>query len=97
MKIDYDSVNRGFAAGIQRTTERFDIGPSFLPEFAPRLVAVLSKWENEAHPRFVALFAELWAVAEIARIGNNEPRLTEEDISSYLDHSSKFFNSFKHK
>ena len=97
MKIDFDSLNQGFAAGIQRTRGRFDIGPSFLPDFAPRLVTVLDKWENEADPRFAALFAELWTVAEIARIGNKEPRLSEEEISSYLDHTSSFFNSFKHK
>lgn len=99
MKVDYQSINRGLQAASDRTRERFGItGP--LSQNAPevrQLVRVLESWPNEADARFLALFVELWAVARIARLANNEPMLTDEEIRTFLDQSKTFFNSFLHK
>ena len=97
MKVDDDAIRKGFEDAFQRTRVRFDVDLERIFDLQSRLVGVLESWPYEAHPRFVTLFAELWAIAEIARFANGEPRLTEEQIREFLGHSSVYFNSFKHK
>lgn len=101
MKIDSKSLDQGFEAAFNRTKERFGTDAIRFqdpyPRRASRLLKVLESWPTEAHPRFVTLFAELWAVAETARLANGEPRLTEDEIRAFLGLSLNYFNSFKHK
>ena len=99
MKIDSQSISRGLEAALERTRERFGTSNT-IPQDAPevrRLTRVLQNWPGDADPRFVSLFVELFAVAQIARVANNEPMLTDEEIFAFLAHSSAFFNSFLHK
>jgi len=101
MEIDRKSLDQGFRAAFERTRYHFEtnLAPEQFPRSIgmPRLIGVLERWPVEAHPRFVTLFAELWAVAETARLANREPSLTEDEIYAFLDSSWAFFNSFKHK
>jgi len=97
MVIDNDSISQGLEAALQRTRDRFDVSRGRIDDAGPVLVRVLEAWPAEAHPRFVTLFVELWAIAVIARIANGEPPLTEPQIRDFLGHCSAYFNSFKHK
>ncbi len=52
--------------------------------------------QEEASPRFCEMFAEMVAVASIARHHYGDPPLSELDLADYLQHSFSIFNSFRH-
>jgi hypothetical protein len=97
MRFEYDAISKGLDAAFERTKERFDVNRGQIDEVQRPLIGVLESWPGEAHRRFVTLFAELWAIAAIARLANGEPALTEEQIRDFLGHSFAYFNSLKHK
>jgi len=97
MRVDEDAINRGVENAFQRTRQRFEINERRILDSQYRLVEVLESWPGEADPRFVTLFAELWAIAEVARLANGEPKLVNEEIRDFLGHCFAYFNSFKHK
>jgi hypothetical protein len=97
MRFEHDAISKGLDAAFERTKEHFDVNRRRIDEVQRPLMGVLESWPGEAHRRFVTLFAELWAIAAIARLANGEPALTEEQIRGFLDHSFDYFNSFKHK
>jgi hypothetical protein len=97
MKFDGDLVRQGIEAAFVRTREHFEAEPRRIRELTPGLIRVLEGWPAEAHPRFVTLFAELWAIAEAARVAYGEPGLRDEEIRDFLGHCFAYFNSFKHR
>jgi hypothetical protein len=52
--------------------------------------------QREISDQFVELFAELVAVAAIARYVNGEAPLSDEQVRVYLGHTAMFENSFSH-
>lgn len=98
MEIDKDAYLDGLRAGLRRVHAHFpDFAPRRIEEFEGPLRRVLQDSQIDAHPRFITLFVELWAVAEIARSVNQEPRLNEKQIQLFLDHTVEYINSFIHR
>jgi hypothetical protein len=73
------------------------IDPKQLQDLKPQLMEVFKSWPGEAHPRFVSLFVELWAIAQFSRLANEEPLLTDRQIRTFLGHSMEFLNCFFHR
>lgn len=97
MEIEREFVDEGMTAAFARTRERFEVEPGRIAGLLPQVINVLEDWPAEAHPRFVALFVELWAIAETARMANGEPQLRRAEIRDFLGHCFAYFNSFKHR
>jgi hypothetical protein len=98
MEIDKLAYLAGLKAGFDRVQAHF---PEFFyktfDELDRPLKQVLQKSNINPHPRFITLFVELWAVAEVARVFNGEPRLNEQQIEIFLNRTAEFINSFTHK
>lgn len=102
MQFEVLTLKDGIAAGLARGREAFpafagQLTHAFEESLGDSLWKVLMQWPVEAHPRFVFLFAELSAIAAVARAVNQEAPLSEDDLRSFLGHSFAFFNSFKHR
>jgi hypothetical protein len=97
MRFDPGLLDDGLTAANQRTKSYFKVAPEKLRDLDGPLRRALEEWPAAANPRFVTLFVELWAIAESARLVNEEPRLTENEIRAFLGHASTFLNSFIHK
>jgi len=94
---DPSSIDQAIDFGFQRTRGQFGIEIEQLENFKPQLISVLESWPGEAHPRFVMLFVELCAIAQISRLANREPVLTDKQISGFLRRCLDFFNCFAHR
>jgi hypothetical protein len=102
-----DAADAGVDAGIARAeryglrievpAERADAGENYPEELDVPLEFTRRIYEsNEASARFCELFAEMIAVATVARHVYNDPALTETEMETYLHQSYSIFNSFRH-
>lgn len=98
MEYSQNIINAGITNGLGRVLPHFRRQAEYPPDYLrPLLENVLGSWPGESQDRFILLFAELATVAAIARIANQEPRLTHDDVNAFLAHSISFFNSFTHR
>lgn len=98
MEIDELALQQGLALGVSQSRAAFGRAPDAIPELtASHLRSALSEWPEQAHSRFQILFAALTGLAATARVVNEEPELTLDDLRAFLGHSALFFNSFKHR
>jgi hypothetical protein len=100
MEFEDSTLRRGLEAGMARGCDAFSTfvaSGEHLSALENNLRIILRSWPTGAHPRFVRLFAELYAIAAVARAANNEVPLSEDDLRSFLGHAFVFFNSFKHR
>lgn len=93
------SIDQAIEVAFERTRGQFkiEIEPKQLWTLKAQLVGVLRGWRGDAHPRFVILFVELWAIAQISRIANDEPTLTDKQMRVFLGQSMEFLNCFTHR
>ena len=99
-----DSLDRGTRAGVERAARYELTAPSRVVDETvgyfrqtvedDRAQTLLD--QREISDRFVELFAELVAVAAIARYVNNEAPLSDGEVREYLRHTAWFENSFSH-
>jgi hypothetical protein len=93
-----DPIAQGYAAGVLRAQEYgllgvVDADTEDLVRASLSIAAPLLS-EQDASPRFVALFGELVTVAALARVVNNEPPLSDVDIAEYFHSTLRFTNSW---
>ena len=94
--FDDKAVHTGISAAIARTIH-WGFSPQWDEQAEGGLVTdALHAWPYPLHPRFVELFAENVAIAEIARNLNKEPPLTRSDVMAFLAVDSWFKNSWQH-
>ena len=98
MIVNPIDVNNGVTSGTRRARNRFQhLSLDLDSQSRHRIETVLGWWPKDLHGAFVKLFVELATMASIARVKNQEPILTEDELAAYLAHSASFFNSLKHK
>jgi hypothetical protein len=93
------SIDQAIEAACDRARGSFniDVEPKQLRALKPQVIAVFKNWPGEAHPRFVNLFVELWAIAQISRLANKEPGLKDEQVRAFLGQCADYFNCFIHR
>jgi len=98
MKFEASDLQRGLSSGMSWVKPYFEteLSDKDLFELNTKLGKVLSAYPSELNQRFVYLFAQMAAIAETSRLNYKEPFLKEEELASFLSHSSTFFNSFTH-
>ena len=99
-----DPLDRGIRAGVERAGHYELSAPSSVIDEAvgyfrqivddDRAQSFLE--QREISDQFVELFAELVAVAAIARHVNDEAPLSDGQVREFLSHTAWFENSFSH-
>jgi hypothetical protein len=102
VQLNPDDIDAGYDAGRALAEARFGkmalvLASSAIAKSHRQLATILTAWPQDLSTDFVRLFAQLHALAAIARSVNDEPPLTEDDTRAFLAHAASFFNSFKHK
>jgi hypothetical protein len=98
MEYNQATVDFGIQNGLNRVQPHFELKARRSPEYLPSLLTeVLGRYPEECQDRFVLLFAELATIAAVARVANQEPPLTRDDLTAFLANSIYFFNSFTHR
>jgi hypothetical protein len=98
MVVQASDIDEGILAGTRRA--HAVINPSLeSPGDALRsqILELFENWQSDLSSRFVALYSEMVTIATFARIHYQDLPLTDEDLRSFLEHSERFLNSFKHK
>lgn len=97
MDVDDRDLMEGMQEGFRRASAWFAVSPDLAPRVEWLLKQTLHAWPEEAHGRFVGIFAEMVTIAATARFEYKESPLSEEDVRVFLKVSTRFFNSFTHK
>ncbi|TAK96498.1 MAG: hypothetical protein EPO07_14460 [Verrucomicrobia bacterium] len=98
MNANPTEIKNGIQAGLTRSLPHFRGKIDRQPDYLYSLLEnALRSWPEDSQDRFVNLFAELTTIAAVARVANQEPQLTMDDVRAFLGHSIAFFNSFTHK
>lgn len=99
-----DPLDRGIFAGVERAA-RYELSapPSVIEDTVRYFRQILDEDrarsfldQREISDQFVELFAELAAVAAIARYVNSDAPLSDEQVREYLSQTASFENSFSH-
>lgn len=99
-----DSLDGGIRAGVERAA-RYELSAPLrvIDETVRYFRQILDEdrarsflEQREISDQFIELFAELVAVAAIARYVNNDAPLSDRQVREYLSYTASFENSFSH-
>lgn len=99
MELGDFNVEASLSQGLSRAQSSFEKEFSLdqLQTLRENLLTTFREYPSDLHERFVGLFTEMAAISEASRIHYGYDSLTKDELSKFLEHGVRFFDSFTHK